>query len=122
MTYPSDASRWPWRRWFLAGTAAAGAVTTLGGPIAVEGGCGNNNSSCVAACPAICVPTERVPCDGIQPDARAHDASRTDAEADTGTDAESEGSADGGEDAPSDAASDAPSDTGSSPTDAGDAG
>jgi hypothetical protein len=110
MTYPSDAPRWPWRRWFLAGSAAAGAVTTLGGPIAVEGGCSSNNG-CVAECPAMCVTNERgVPCDGILPDARARDASKKDAEADTGADATSEGSADGGEDAPSDAASDAPSD------------
>jgi hypothetical protein len=38
MDDPTSPSRWPWRRWFLAG-ALSGAATTIVGPVTV-GGCG----------------------------------------------------------------------------------
>jgi hypothetical protein len=92
MTPRSDAAHWPWRKWFMAGAAAAGAVTTLGGPIAVEGGglgcsCATSGA-CTAPCAATCLPTQGgIRCDAAGADAREHDGSTKDAETDAATDA-----------------------------------
>jgi len=39
MPTESPPGRWPFRKWFLRGLSIAGTVTTVTGPIAVDGGC-----------------------------------------------------------------------------------
>jgi hypothetical protein len=104
MDRTSVAAHWPWRKWLLAGTAMAGSVTVVGGPVAV-GSYGCNGDSCASVAP--CAAPDACPAqlDVAQEDTRAVDSCAAD-------DACPDGPAeDAPEDVAADRAADAPSTT-----------